>query len=339
MAIKENSPSLLRPLHIAGLSVLLACTLMGCSPSSNDEQSTSDENTYQDSQTQTDDSQQDDQQIEAGWRKGKLHIEISIEQKGGDDQSSDGTKMVSQAKSTLIAISDEDVLVVDDLRPYVSAGPLADTNVMDYEPFRAVDMDKNWITSSQVHYQADYSLISDDISSTKTGEYTAKVTRIYLQGLHPSLFGPGYEADLRISTEGQLKTHEVISGTGQPPIANNEDKASSEDLDFYLHPVPNADKLNDYDYLPAMTPQELKETMEKHNLETLGILNELYKDSLPVQTAIRAGAVSKATKDSLTINWEYTGTKEVGLAVMTGVPAAAVKDNQMKISIQLTANP
>ena len=82
-----------------------------------------------------------------------------------------------------------------------------------------------------------------------------------------------------------------------------------------------------------------REAITQQKMDMLSLLNELHKDALPVQTQIRAGMVSEATRDTLTMTYEYTGNKVVGYAAMMGVNAGMADQNRIKITIQLIANP
>lgn len=326
----------LQLIFLSTLALAFTLSLIACSPSEKE----TDEQTQTDEYTQNNDQSLDEPTHEElmaadGWRKGKLHIEIDIQQDGGTDES--GVK--SAWTSILKAVSEADVMLAEDLRPYVTEGPLPDTEALQYEPFSLIDLDAKTVQSSEVLDKATWSVSSDEITGSNEGEFKGVVDRVYLQSLHPSLFGPGYEASLKLNITGQLKTREVLSAKGQAPVTTEKDKEVTEEIVYYLHPVPNADKLNDYEYLPEGIDDSLKESLTKQNLEMLSLLNELNKDAQPVQGQIRAGMISEATEDSLTLTYEYTGNKEVGHAAMMGVTAGMAKNNRVKITIKLTANP
>lgn len=308
-------------------SIALALLLAHCSPKTEAPTESTQPETTQSSTTENSDTPE-------GMRKGKLKIEVSISQTGGDQPA--GAEAVQTSwNSKLTLVSEDDVYIVNDLRPYVTSGPLADTLIGDYEPFSYIDQNVNGITSSEVNYTASRSLKTKDASENVQGTYNAKVTRVYLQGLHPSLFGPGYEAYLRLNTLGKLSINGTISAPGVAAIPQNDEKEKDDEIIFSLHPVPNKDKLNDYDVLPEGIDQSTKDMFTKKNMEMLDLLNQTYADTLPVQAQIRAGAVTEATKDKLTLTYKYTGVKDIGLAAMLGVTAGGTKTNDTTIVISL----
>lgn len=328
-----------QPVYLLSVTLFLILSLSGCSSSEQESDESSSDTAYnQDDNSSQEEPSQEQLYLADGWRKGKLHIEIAIQQDGGTTDPGD-TSLESRWTSTITGTSDLDVVVAKDLRPYVSQGPLANTLVQEYEPFRLIDQDALSVQASEVLYTATESITSNEVKSSHQGEYKGHLDRIYLQSLNPSLFGPGYEAYLKLNTRGQLKTREVISGEGQTPITNESNEEKTEEIVYSLHPVPNADKLNDYDYLPAGVNDEMKQAIVKQNMDMLSLLNDAYKDNLPAQGQIRAGMVSEATQDSLTMTYEYTGNKELGRAIMMGFMTGNTNHNSIKIRIQLTANP
>ena len=102
-----------------------------------------------------------------------------------------------------------------------------------------------------------------------------------------------------------------------------------------LYPVPNKDKLNDYPYLPDMANEELKTELNKQQVELLSLINQLYADSFPVQSQIRAGMLTEATKDVLTLTYEYTGEKQLVFIASMESLAAKISPNLLRIKITL----
>lgn len=325
----------LQSVFLSTLAFFFAFSLIACSPSDegkNEQTQTSDEYSQDEQVTQSEPSQEELMAAD-GWRKGKLRIEIEVTQDGGNKESG----VESHWTSVIKAVSEADVMVAEDLRPYVSEGPLPNTDVLQYEPFRYINADADSIQSSEVLYTAFWSTSSDGFKANKKGEYTGKVDRVYLQSLHPSLFGKGYEAYLKINLTGQLKAQEVLSGEGQQPVTTDIDKEVTEEIIYSLHPIPNETELNDYQYLPEGIDEAAKDALVKRNLEMLSLLKEVYKDTQPVQMQIRAGMTSEATEDNLVMTYEYTGNKVVGHAAMMGINSGMANNNLTKIIIQLTA--
>lgn len=303
--------------------------LAGCSPSEKSKEAKDEASTAQENQEPS----QETMLAADGWRKGTLHIEVEIIQSG--DQHEAGN---SQWASTIKAVSDAKVMLAPDLSPFVSSDPIKVEDVNQYEPFRVIDINADTVVSSEASHTAKWLLESDGISDDKQGEFTGKVNRVYLQSLNPSLYGPGYDAYLKINVAGKMKTKETLGGKGQPPVTTESEKDTEQEIVFFLHPVPNKDKLNDYPYIPPTASEELKQEMIKRNMETLSILNQLYADSLPVQGEIRAGMKTEATKDKLEMSYTYTGNKEVGYAAMLGVTSGMANTNKTNIKITLTAD-
>lgn len=328
----------MRKFHTAyapSLLIVFMLSLWGCSPS---EQETNEQPQADVEESQSMEPTQEELMAADGWRRGKLRIEVDIQQDGDNSEPGDAS-IKSHWTSSIKVVSEENVMVAEDLRPYVSEPPLADTDALAYRPFIELDLDVNTIQSSQVHHIATSSISGPGIKGSHQGEFKGVVDRVNLQSLHPSLFGPGYEAYLTIDITGQLKTREVNSADGQTPITTEKDQEATDEIIYILHPVPNADKLNDYEYLPEIGNEALNEEITKQHLEMLSVLNQNYQDTLPVQGQVRAGMKSEATKDSLTMTYEYRGNKEVGYAGMMGVTTGIADTSLVKITIQLTATP
>ena len=326
----------LQPFFLLSLALAFVFSLAACSPSEKETDEQSQDNEY----SHYDDVDQGEPDIEElmtadGWRKGKLRIEVDIQQGGGHDESG----LFSDWTSIVKAVSEIDVMVAEDLRPYVSTPPLADINALEYEPFSLIDPDANNILSSEVTYNATWKVTTPDAKEEKQGNFTGVVDRVYLKTLKPSLYGPGYEAYLEISVSGHLKTQETLTGYGQPPITSGIDEQRTQEIVFNLHPVPNNDKLNDYEFLEEGLDEVGREAITKHKMEMLSLLNQLHQDTLPVQMESRAGMISEATEDKLTLVYQYIGTNEVGLAAMMDLNSGITKDNKIKITIELMANP
>lgn len=298
--------------------------IASCSPSekSNESPQATDEASTQEAE---------DPITDDGWRKGTLHIEVDITQSGDQKDSAIDSNWATEIK----AVSEEKVMLAPDLRPFVNTPPIQVEDVTQYEPFRLIDPNADTIKSSQASHTAKWIVSSDGNKLENLGDFTGKVSRVYLQSLHPSLFGKGYEAYLKINLDGTIKTSSIMSGTAS---ANEQsEKETTQEIVFVLHPVPQ-DKLNDYPYLPAAMDEEMRKHVVQQNIELLDLLKQTYADSLPVQGDIRAGMKSEATQDKLTMTYEYTGTKQVGYAAMLGVNAGLAKINKISIKMILEAD-
>jgi hypothetical protein len=313
-------------------------SITACSPSEKDkkdgEQTDTSINQYETDTQET--IPEEEMTAPDGWRKGKLRIQIDIQQAGGVFPPKDG--VTSEWTSKIHLVSEADVMLAEDLRPYVTEGPLPNTQALEYEPFYLIDPNVETIKSSEVDYKASWAVNTSEIKNTIHGTLKGVVDRVYLQALHPSLYGPGYEASIVFNVTGQLKKEDVIFTEGQP-ITNNIDEKKSEEVSYHLHPVPNAEKLNNYDYVPEGIDESLKQSLIQQKLDTLSLLNQTYKDSLPVQGPIRAGTKSEATQNKLTLTYEYNGDKEVSHAAMIGVNVGMATTSKTKITIELTATP
>ncbi|MFO1389111.1 hypothetical protein [Cellvibrio sp.] len=298
--------------------------ITSCSPSekSNESQQTADTSSTQEAE---------DPVADDGWRKGTLRIELEITQSGDQNDSVINSTWATAIKAT----SEEKVMLAPDLRPFVNTAPLKVEDVTQYEPFRQINPDADTVKSSQASHTATWIVSSDGNKLENHGNFVGKVSRVYLQSLHPSLFGNGYDAYLKINLEGNTKTSSSMSGAAAANEQN--EKEAAQEIVFILHPVPQ-DKLNDYSYLPDAMDEEMKKRVIQQNVELLDLLKQTYADSLPVQGDIRAGMKSEATQDKLTMTYEYNGTKQVGYAAMLGVNAGMTKSNKISIKMVLEAD-
>ncbi len=320
-------------------SVCLILMLSHCSPSHENKDAELQTTTAPSEQAAADDSTH--AMLKEGWRKGVLTIDVEINQKG-QGESKGKQEMVADWLTTMKVTSEQQVLVVKDLRIFVSQIPSSEElkDVMDFEPYSLLEEEAK-VTGS-ISHSATFSLLDpesiDLVKATKAAEASGVIERVHLGSLHPSLFGKGYEASLEIDLKMQRKYTEMLYPPKAEPVVTKEDKEVVETLAWYLHPAPNSEKLNDYPYIPEGVPAELKESIVKQKMEMLSTLQQIHADTFPVQSKMRAGMLTVATKDDLTLTYEYAGDKQLSFFPSIESLSGKSSPNQLKIKITLKAN-
>lgn len=322
-----------------GLYLLLGLSLAHCSPSP--DKSTAEDTATEQAEANAGDSGDEAKEREKlmrqdGYRPGTLVVEVDMQQKGQGDENG----MKANWETTVQAKSVSKVWIVKDLRPFVSEEPDGDLRkkAIDYEPFSWWEGADDGVMSGSLTHAAASSLESNDSTSMKRAvTETGSIRSLHLQSLKPSLYGKGYEASITLEIEGKRQLNSTISSKELPqPMVENTNTDVNEKFDFMLFPAPNADgKLNDYPYVPALVGDELKAEITKHHMETMDLLKQAVADSLPIQNTLRAGAESEATKDQLTVTYEYTGDKQLPFILSLDSLVGKSSPNLLRIKVTL----
>lgn len=335
------TPNLINLIARSGLCVLLGLGLTHCSPSP--DKNKAEETTTEQTEANTADAggddakERDELMRKDGYRPGTLVVEVEMQQKG---QGAEGG-MTSNWETTIQAKSVSKVWIVKDLRPFVSEEPDAEQrkNAIDYEPFSWWSGADDSVMTGSLTHAASFTM-EDSSSSTNVKRAvteTGTIKYLHLQSLKPSLYGKGYDASITLEIDGKRKLNSTMSSKDTPqPIVENKDEEVNEKFDYMLFPAPNADgKLNDYLYVPPLVGDELKEQITKRHMETMDILKQAAADSFPAQSTLRAGAKTEATKDQLTVTYEYTGEKQLPFIISLESMGGKSSPNLLRIKITL----
>jgi hypothetical protein len=319
-----------------GLCLLLGLGLTHCSPAEKDKA----EDVAEQSEASNGDAKDDAKERETmmrndGYRPGTLMIEVDMQQKGEGGEANWETNI--QAKSV------SKVWIVKDLRPFVSEEPDSELRkqAIDYEPFSWWDgADDGKVTGSLTHAASSSLEGSDSMSVKRAVTETGTIRSLHLQSLKPSLYGKGYDASISLEIDAKRQLNSTMMSKELPqPVVENSNTDVNEKFDYILFPRPNADgKLNDFPYVPALVGDELKAQITKHHMETMDLLKQAADDSFPVQNTLRAGATSEASKDQLTVTYEYTGEKQLPFIISLESFAGKSSPNLLRIKITLKAD-
>ncbi|RYE52877.1 MAG: hypothetical protein EOP48_15520 [Sphingobacteriales bacterium] len=317
---------------------LLCLSLFNCSPSAPPE---AEQETSKEEVSDVDDP--DQLMLKDGWRYGSLKIEVEVQQVGHSHEKGK-TEILSDWNTVVKAMSEEDVLVVEDFRAIVEKDPDPEQRLtaLEFEPFYRSSSATEAKLSGSLTHKAHFALSDaesiDLLSSVRDAEQNGAVENLSIKSLHPSLFGKGYEASVELKLKGLRKVVETNKlRSAAEPIVTSEEKEVVETLSFLLFPVPNKGELNDYSYIPELAPEEMKERLKTHNLETLSLLNQLHADTLPAQSQMRAGMLTVATKDELKLAYEYNGEKQLPFIASLESLVGKASPNLLRITITLKA--
>lgn len=330
-------------LSVISMGVLLSA----CSPSDEDKAEYADEQWEDDSQFDGDPYEQ--QMLNEGWRHGTLRVEVEINQGGEEDINEPRTRLRGPTtgrtnwQGFLTASNEIRVLVKPDLRVLVPTEGSDEVRraALESKPFYVSDSNtddsgvgKNRFKDYWYHLEPESNQL---IEFTRNVEEQGTVSRLMVEDIHPSLYGPGWEAHVVFKTETRRKLLETSLHFDTPePMTNNEETDSSESLSFSLYPTPNAQGLNDYPYLDPDFPTSFQETVTQGHLKTLALLHQLR--DMPVLSTTLVGLETKASKDQLLLSYHYSGDKRVPMWTALADMFAKPDIGTFKLTITLTAD-
>jgi hypothetical protein len=280
-----------------------------------------------------------------GWRWGTLKIQVHIHQAGSAVETSPSGKTESHWETAIQGESTQQVLVAPDLQILVpdEGDEESRHSAFKSEPYYVSETSAPANITGSVTNTLRWNNLSpnsnDFISLTRAMDETGEVIDLEVESMHPSLYGIGQEVRVRIG----LGTHSITTETAQPanggtPVVTTAEADEGPTFSFVLYPVPNPDTLNDYPFWDLDTPADLIEQERQGHRETLSLLNQIQAGAVPVMTDLRTGLRTTATKDTLELNYEYAGNKQVafmmGLESFIGEPSP----NVLRISITLSAD-
>lgn len=325
----------------------LACAgglLSACSPSEENEADYAEEQWEDEDLAEGDPYLQD--KLNEGWRYGTLRVDFELHQQGENTVEQPATNL--QGPSTthikwhtrITATREQRVLIQPDLSLPVPSDPDEALHLLESKPFYVSD------SLGSPHHQSDVSHTlswhhlepesNQMIEGTRQATEQGIVTDLIVEKLNPSLYGPGWEAMLSVTTEtNRTSNFTSIPPNNGEPVTINETFEKSEHYPFLLFPTPNTHGLNDYPYLDPNMPASVNESITSAHLDTLAMLQQL--NEAPALSTMRIGLESQASKDQLTLNYSYSGDKQVpfwaGLDGLVAKPSA----NTLNIVIRLTA--
>jgi hypothetical protein len=337
----------IRHLFFLVCTISMGGLLSGCSPSNENDPEYADEQWDEGSQFDGDPYVQ--QMLGDGWRHGTLKIELEIKQSGEEDISDPGTRLRGPTtgntnwQGVLTASNEIRVLVQPDLSILVPTEGNDEVRraALESKPFYVIDAEADDSSRGETHYKAYWHHREPEsnqlIEITRHIEEQGAVTRLAVLDILPSLYGPGWEAQVAFNTETRHKRVETNIHIDAPePITNNEEFDDSESFLFSLYPAPNTQGLNDYPYLDPEMPASFHESTTQGHLRTLALLHQ-QRDA-PALSTMLVGLETKASKDQLVLSYHYVGDKRIPM--WAGLEALAAKPDSgtFKITITLTAD-
>lgn len=328
-------------------AIFIGGLLSGCSPSDENDAAYVDEQWESDSQYDGDPYEQ--QMLSEGWRHGTLKVEVEISQGAEQDINDPGTRLRGPTTGStnwqgyLTASSEVRVLVQPDLRVLVPAEGSDEVRRAAFEskPFYVTDVYIEDGKVGETRYKAYWHHREPEsnqlIESTRHIEEQGTVTRLVVDDIRPSLYGPGWEAQVVFDTETSRKheeTHFLVNAA--EPMTVTEEVEDRESFSFLLYPAPNAQNLNNYPYLDPQLPPNLQKSITQGYLDTLALLHQL-RDA-PALTSMLVGLETKASKDQLILSYHYSGNKRIPMWAGLEGMVAKPDNGTFKITITLTAN-
>lgn len=328
-------------------AISMSGLLSGCSPSDEGDAEYVDEQWEDDSQFDGDPYEQ--QMLSDGWRHGTLKVELEIKQGGEEDISDPGTRLRGPTtgstnwQGSLTASNEIPVLVQSDLRVLVPTEGSDEVRraALESKPFYVSDSNTDDSSVGETRYKAYWHHREPEsnqlIEITRHIEEHGTVSGLRVDDMRPSLYGPGWEAQITFNTETRHKRVETNLHVDAPePMSNNEEFDDSESFSFSLYPAPNTQGLNDYPYLDPEMPTSFHENLTQGHLRTLALLHQ-QRDA-PVLSTMLAGLETKASKDQLVLSYHYSGDKRIPMWAGLEAMAAKPDSGTFKITITLTAD-
>ncbi|MBU6953225.1 hypothetical protein [Hahella sp. HN01] len=339
-------PLLFRCLTLAGVTFLSAC-----SDSSPDVGSPSDDGVDAPPEYRVDgdmDSQDDAldwNPADDGWRKGRLFVELKIEQEASKVEhkvhqglSGPETTQIDWTYS-LVANADQAVWIRPDLDKLIpEMAPEYGRGSWESEPYMPLNDDSELVVQGDVkvslYFDSQTPDASDYVRTRREVSASGKVTGLTIKTLQPSLYGQGYE--LYAEWEPSLNVRDIATLTDRKGADQvlDESGSSNEPIKLRLYPTLNADGINDYPLASSDDPAEIKEGMKKFEQEVWQSLQQL--PDAPVLGEIRTGLITEQSKDSLTLTYEYSGDKQMPYwPSLEALAARPDRKNTMKVRVRL----
>ncbi|WLQ15819.1 hypothetical protein O5O45_07820 [Hahella aquimaris] len=339
-------PLLFRCMALAGIALLSAC-----SDSSSDAGYADDDaaDTPPDYSADSDMDIQDDvldwNPANDGWRKGRLFVELRIEQEGSKVEhkvhqglSGPETTQIDWTYS-LVANGDQAVWTRPDLDKLTpDMDPEYGRSSWESEPYMPLNDDSELVVQGNVkvslYFDSQTPDASDYVRTMREVSAEGKVSGLTIKALQPSLFGQGYE--LSAEWEPSLNVRDITTLTDRKGANQvlDESGAFNEPIKLRLYPALNPDGINDYPLAANDDPADVKAGMKKFEQEIWQSLQQL--SDAPILGEGRTGLVTEQSKDSLTLTYEYSGDKQMPYwPSLETLAAKPDKKNTMKVRVRL----
>ncbi|VUD64285.1 hypothetical protein TDB9533_03282 [Thalassocella blandensis] len=325
-------------------SILSVLTFTGCGESPQDDTDYADDAAYQDSYDEGYDDEAPNPS-EDGWRKGMLQVQFTLKQGASFVNEEVNPQTGGVKKKTKInwhyelqASAEQNVWVMEDLSIIMPDGSEETRfEFLSSSPYFSEEEPKvSGTLAYQLHHSVDSPLAVDYISMEKdiTGE--AKVEKLDVEQLVPSLFGAGYELDMVLGFEYTQKGQTVFVSKNGTKSTLDESGGDWLNHKFIFYPVPNEDGLNDYPYLFEYEDagQETRDAVTQHKLETLNNLKNIAAGNVDFIMQQHVGAVTEQSKDRLTMTYTFEGKKL--LPFLPNIDSLGATPDSNELTIQLT---
>lgn len=351
---------LISPSHFISyfLFCLASILLCGCSPPK--ESTTLDQEQTDDVASEDEDVFEDDisdaeryvqQLLSDGWRYGKLRIQFDVHQKCDVEHVQPATRLTgptfatAKTETVFSATSEQAVLVAADLSVTVPEDGTEDDRAAAFreKPFYISEtlpdatLVSNIDSKHTKHVLEPESNIAVEITinATEHGE----LEKMWINDLHPSLYGQGWELNLDLLTNTSITTHQTsIPPDGKPPIAQTDTHDNEELFQLSFYPALNRHGLNDYPYFEGedFPPGSHAKTTQYHQ-DWLAHLHRINKGEAGILSSQHIGLETKATKDSLVLDYTLSGHKQIpyGIANELCIPYSV---DMMKVTVTITAD-
>ena len=288
-----------------------------------------------------------------GWRKGTLKVDFLLKQSSvySEKVKHENTQELKNQTDitwayTLRASFTQEVEVVEDLSILMPEG----SEELRYEfftssPYYEASEDANADVSGEMSYELDYQVRSpndvDYVAIDKKLSRKAVIEFLEIDEMEPSLYGKGYQFDLKIGFDYQQTGKSIFTRKNGAVTEMDEGLQEESEFNFTFYPTPNSTGLNDYPYLYEYKDLNHPETIDavrKNELSKLSRLQNIANKDVEFISEEHVGAVTHQTKDKIVIDYKFEGNKLLPFIPQLESLAATPDSNLLTVTVTLEAN-
>lgn len=287
-----------------------------------------------------------------GWRRGVLNVEFVLQQSTVHSEETldeDTNELNDQTDITwsysLAATSTQKVWLLNDLTVFMPSGSDEERYESMTTPPYYVEEDTQAEVSGSLDYRIDIqshtpNALSSEYFNKKTSGQAA-IESFTINNLLPSLFGDGYEFALELGFTYEQSGKTILTRADGLDTELDDNKTQKQDMTFYFYPPLNQEALNDYPYIYEyndIEDQDVLDGIKEAELEKFSYLKSIEDKTVSSNYANYVGVITKRSRDTLIIEYTFTGEMMLPLAGDFTALDAVSDDNQLTVKVTLRAD-
>lgn len=288
------------------------------------------------------------------WRKGTLEISLHIEQAAKYKEAETYPSGLEKSQTSINwnyeikAHRKEAVWLKNDQFEIMPRGSEEERfDALESGPYSEVD-DGNAEVGGTVTFVLLYNNETPEGTYTKSMEKSLRgettIDTFEIRDLVPSLYGPDYELHLKLGFDLPLKGY--LSTVLKNGDKQHIDESRDHEVNFRptIYPTLNDDHLNDYPYLYEYAEMDgdigksVIDAAKQAKLDVFKRLKAIEANQADFLQNELVGMVSKRTKDSLTIHYEFTDNTLLPVIAHTEMTVATPDKTSFVLELKLSAN-